>query len=414
MDLNRIRNYAALIARVGINVQKGQEVDITSEVEQMDFVRILVEEVYKAGAGKVNLNWTDTAITRLDIEYADVERMSHLQSYEVARQEFNIEKHPARIWVDSEDPDALKGIDQEKYGKIISSRGKEIRKYRDQYDDYCQWCIAGVPGKKWAKKVFPDLSEEDAVEELWKAILKVSRAYDGDPVQNWENHNNSLVKHADRMNALNLKKLHYYASNGTDFTVELIDDVLWEAGGEFTKETKIPFQPNIPTEECFTTPHRLKTNGVVHSTKPLSYRGDVIDNFSIRFEDGKAVEVHAEKNEELLKNMISLDENACYLGECALVPYHSPINETGILFYSTLYDENASCHLALGMGFDMLLKDDSLYDTNEKKVEHGINKSIVHTDFMIGTADLCIDGTDDKGVVHKIFVNGNWSEELDK
>ena len=290
MDINRITNYARLIATIGINVQKGQEVDITSEVEQIDFVRILVKEVYKAGAGKVNLIWTDSAITRLDIEYADVERLSHLQSFEKARYEFNMEKHPARIYIDSEDPDALKGIDQEKYGKIISSKGKEIRSYRDKYDDYCQWCIAGVPGKKWAKKVFPDLKEEDAIEALWKAILQVSRAYDGDPIENWNKHNDNLVKHANKMNSLNLAKLHYYASNGTDFTVELLDDVLWEAGGEFTKETKIPFQPNIPTEECFTTPDRTKTNGVVYSTKPLSYRGEIIDGFSIRFENGKAVE----------------------------------------------------------------------------------------------------------------------------
>ena len=411
MDALRIRNYARLISRVGVNIQNGQEVDVTSEIEQAEFVRVLVEELYDAGASKVNLNWTDTAISRIEIEKADIERLSHLQSFEKARHEFNIEKHPARIYIDSEDPDALKGIDQERYGKIISSKGKEIRFYRDQYDDYCQWCIAGVPGKAWAKKIYPDLSEDEAIEALWISILKVSRAYDGDPIKNWEIHNENLTKHADLLNKLQLKSLHYYSKNGTDLYVELLPDVVWEAGGEYTKGTKIYFQPNIPTEECFTSPNRLKTHGIVYSTKPLSYRGEIIRNFSIRFEEGKAVEIHAEEGEALLKNMITLDEDACYLGECALVPYHSPINETGLLFFSTLYDENASCHLALGTGFNMLLKDNEKYSIEEMK-KHGINQSIVHTDFMIGSEDLCIDGVGYDGREHKIFVNGDRGLEF--
>ena len=413
MDQEKIRNYAKLIATVGINIQKGQEVDLTIEVEQVEFARIMIDELYNAGASKVNMNWTDTKISRIEIEKAELERISHLQSFEKAKQEFNMEKHPARLYIESEDPDALKGVDQERYGKIISSKSKEIRYYRNQYDDYCQWCIAGVPGKEWAKKVFPNLSEEDAIEALWVAILKTSRAYEGDPVENWNKHNDALTKHANYLNKLNLRKLHYYSKNGTDLYVELMDDVKWLAGGEATKGTNIYFQPNIPTEECFTTPHRMKTNGIVYSTKPLSYRGELVENFNIRFENGKAVEIHAEKGEELLKNMITLDENACYLGECALVPFHSPINDSGILFYSTLYDENASCHLALGRGFDMLLEDVDKYSEDEKLAK-GINYSIVHTDFMIGSSDLCIDGIDADGNVHKVFVNGDWGLDFDK
>ena len=409
MDYQHKKNYARLIARMGLNVQKGQEIDITCDVEQVDFIRILAEELYLAGASKVNYNWTDASLTRLDIQYALEERISHLTSFEKAKQEYNIEKHPCRLFIESEDTDALKGVDQVRYGKIIASKNKEIRKYRDQYDDYCQWCIAGVPSKAWAKKVFPDLEEEEAIEALWVAILKVSRAYEGDPIENWKQHDENLNKHTAYLNSLNLRKLHYYSKNGTDFTVELLPDVLWLAGGENTKGTNVRYQPNIPTEECFTTPDRLKTNGIVYATKPLSYRGEIIEDFHIRFENGRAVEIHARKGEELLKDMVQLDENACYLGECALVPFHSPINDTGILFFSTLYDENASCHLALGRGFNMLLKNPDLYKDNDEILAHGINQSIVHTDFMIGSEDLNIDGFDENGKLYPIFRNGNWA-----
>lgn len=411
MDSKKIRNYAKLIARVGINVQPTQEVDIVSPVDQYPFVRILVEELYKAGAAYINMKWSDAPITKLNIEYALFDRLAHLTSYEKEEYEYKIKVHPARIYIDSEDPDALKGIDQVKYGKIIASKGVEIREYRDKYDDYCQWCIAGVPSKEWARKVFPNLKEDDAVEALWEAILKVSRAYEGNPIENWKIHNENLVRHAELLNKLKLKKLHYYSSNGTDLNIELLDNVKWLAGGEFTKGRKIYFQPNIPTEECFTTPNRNKTNGVVYASKPLSYRGEIIENFFFRFENGKVVEVKAEKGEELLKDMIKLDENACYLGECALVPFHSPINDTGILFFSTLYDENAACHLALGDGFSNLIEEDNNYSKDEL-INMGINQSIVHTDFMIGSSDLNIDGEDKDGKIHHIFVNGDWGEEF--
>ncbi len=411
MDRNKIVKYAELIAKVGANIQKGQEVTIVSDIEIKDFILILVEECYKAGASKVTIDWSDDDLTKLNVKYADENKLAHLTSYEKARQEFNIENHPARIYIDSSDPDGLKDLDQEKYGRILASKGKEIREYRDKYDDYCQWVIAGVPGAKWAKKVFPDLPIEEAKEHLYELILKVSRAFDGDPIKNWEEHDKNLVEKAKKLNALKLHYLHYKASNGTDLTIELLPNVNWEAGGEYTKGTKIHFQPNIPTEECFTSPNKFGTNGIVYSSKPLSYRGQIIDEFYLKFENGKVVESFAKKGDELLKNMLDLDENARYLGECALVPFHSPINDTGILFFSTLYDENASCHLALGTAFPMLIQ--GYEDMNEEEIKKvNINKSIVHTDFMIGTDDLTIEGIDFNGKKVTIFKNGDWSESF--
>lgn len=411
MDRNKIVKYAELIAKVGANIQKGQEVNIVSDIEIKDFILILVEECYKAGASKVTIDWSDDDLTKLNIKYADENKLSHLTNYEKARQEFNIENHPARIYIDSSDPDGLKDLDQEKYGRILASKGKEIREYRDKYDDYCQWVIAGVPGAKWAKKVFPDLSKDEAKEKLYELILKVSRAFDGNPIENWKEHDKNLVEKANKLNALKLHYLHYKASNGTDLTVELLPNVNWEAGGEYTKGTKIHFQPNIPTEECFTSPNKFGTNGIVYSSKPLSYRGQIIDNFYLRFENGKVVESYAETGDDLLKNMLNLDENARYLGECALVPFHSPINDTGVLFFSTLYDENASCHLALGTAFPMLIQ--GYEDMSEEEIKKvNINKSIVHTDFMIGTDDLVIEGIDFKGNKVTIFENGDWSKSF--
>ena len=408
MDQNKIRNYAKLIATVGANIQKGQEATIIANIETADFIRILVEELYKAGASYVDVQWQDNQIGILTNNNAEFEKIAHLNEIEKARHEHNIKNQPARIWIDSDDPHSLDGIDLKRRNEILSIKGKEIRVYRDQYDDECQWCIAGVPSKKRAKSVFPDLSEDDAVEKLWEYILKTSRAFDGDPIKNREIHDKNLVNHMNLLNNLHLKSLHYTSKNGTDLYVELLEYVIWEAGGENTKTKGIRFQPNIPTEECFTSPNKFKTHGIVFSSKPLNYNGILIENFSLRFEDGRVVEVKAEKGEEALKAMIKLDENACYLGECALVAYHSPINELNTIFFSTLYDENAACHLALGDSFKNLVKG---YETMSKEEmdKLPLNHSIVHTDFMIGNEDLNIVGTTIDGKEIQIFKNGDWA-----
>ena len=283
----------------------------------------------------------------------------------------------------------------------------DVEPYLDRVENKEQWCIVGAASKEWAKKVFPNDKVNVAVEKLWNAILATSRMT-LDPIQEWKNHNLDLRKRCEYLNSLNLKKLHYTASNGTDLTVGLIPEGIFCGGSEFALGSNIEFNPNIPSEEVFTSPKKGEAEGIVYASKPLSYQGELIEDFSVRFENGKAVEVHARKGEELLKQMITMDETAAYLGECALIPFDSPINNTGILFFNTLYDENASCHLALGMGFTNCIKDYEKYEKKELE-DMGVNDSMIHVDFMIGTSDMKIVGitSDDQEVV--IFENGNWA-----
>ena len=408
MDKQIIENYARLIVRTGANVQKGQEVFVTASVEIYDFIRLVVKECYLAGASRVYVKYTDSERSKLDLAYGEEELFCHLDEMEKAEQEHFLKTFPCRIFIESDDPDALKGIDQAKNGRITSSKAKEIWNYRSKWDSECQWTIAGYPSLGWAKKVFPDLDDEEAKEKLLSLILKVSRADEGDPIENWKRHDRNLVSHMDKMNSLGLVALHYTSKKGTDLHVGLVEDVIWEAGGEYAKTSRIHFQPNIPTEECFTSPDKYKTEGIVYATKPLSLRGEVVENFSLRFHEGKIVEVHAEKGEEVLKDAIFNSENGYYLGECALVPVDSPINETGKLFFSTLYDENASCHLAFGRAFSMLIKGYEKMDEAEI-AKYPLNVSTVHVDFMIGDETLDIDGTTKDGKVISIFRNGRWA-----
>ena len=281
-----------------------------------------------------------------------------------------------------------------------------IKGYRDELENKYQWCIAAAPGAAWAKKLFPELTKKQAIEKLWEAILSTSRVTD-DPVAAWEEHNANLQKHCAYLNSLGIEKLHYTATNGTDFTVGMIPEAEFKGGGD-TSLQGIFFNPNIPTEECFISPMRGVAEGKVVSTMPLSREGQLIENFWIRFENGKAVEWHAEKNEQLLTNIITADEGAAYLGECALVPYNSPIRESGLLFYNTLFDENAACHLALGHGFP-----DTIRGFEEKTLEEcralGVNDSMVHVDFMIGCASLNIDAITKDGQTVPVFRNGTWA-----
>lgn len=409
MKTTALLNYARLIAQKGVNVQKGQEVNISADLDQPEFVKLLVEECYRAGASKVVVDWSYQPLTRLHVSYRSQSTLNSLEDYELARWQHKLDKLPAMIHLVSSDPDGLAGIDQKKYSESIRSRNTLIKPIRDKMEGSYQWCIAAVPGRAWASKVFPRLSPALAVERLWEEILRASRAFEGDAVENWGKHNSMCAERCAYLNSLHLDSLHYTASNGTDFTVGLIENSLFLGGDEGVKGSEVRFNPNIPTEEIFVSPMRGRAEGIVYSSKPLSYNGEIIDGFSVRFEGGRATELHAEKNEELLRKIVSYDEGASYLGECALVPYDSPISRSGILFQNTLFDENASCHLALGRGFANTLAD---YEelTLEQCRERGINDSIIHVDFMIGTEDLCITGRDKKGNEYEIFKNGNWAK----
>ena len=401
-----LREYAKLIVRCGINVQKGQEVMIYADLDQPEFVKLVVEEAYKAKAKKVIVEWNYQPLQKIHTRYQSVKTMGTVEEWVKARQEHFCDVIPARIHLVSEDPDGLKGINMAKVAKARQMSYPILKAYRDRRENKEQWCIAAVPGAAWAKKVFPGQPKGKAMEMLWEAILSASRVNE-DPVKAWDEHNADLAKRCDYLNNLNIQKLHYTADNGTDLTVGLISEGCWRGGGD-TSLQGIYFNPNIPTEECFISPKRGEAEGIVYSTKPFSYRGQLIDNFSLRFEGGKVVEAKAEVGEELLKTMVSMDEGAAYLGECALVPQASPICESGILFYNTLFDENAACHLALGMGFADTIKDFQ-NKTLEECRELGINDSMIHEDFMIGCDSMNIDAVCEDGSVVPVFRNGNWA-----
>ena len=406
MKKSVLRAYARLIAESGVNVQKGQEVFITAGLDQPEFVAMVVEECYRRKAKKVVVDWNYQPLTRLHVRHQSLTTMSTLDNYEEARWQHYVDTIPCRIYLESDDPDGLRGVNQEKMAKAQQKKYPIIKGYRDQIENKYQWCIAAVPGVKWAKKLFPELRASQAVEKLWEAILHTSRV-DDDPVAAWDAHNKDLKSRCDYLNGLGIRELQYRASNGTDLRVGMIPEAQFCGGGE-TSLQGIFFNPNIPTEECFISPKRGVAEGIVYSSKPLSYQGQLIDRFWIRFREGKAAAWGAEENEALLTKLITMDEGSAYLGECALVPFNSPINETGILFYNTLFDENACCHLALGMGFA-----DTIRDFEHKTLDEcralGVNDSMIHEDFMIGTADLSIDALCEDGRTVPLFRNGTWA-----
>ena len=406
MKKSVLKDYAELIARVGAGIVKGDEVIIRAELDQPEFVVMLTEQCYKAGAKKVEVDFSHQPLAKLHVRHRSVKVLSTVEKWELEKLEHRATNLPVMIYLLSEDPDGLRGINREKQAKGEQARYKLIKPYRDRMENKYKWCIAAVPGKKWAKKVFPSLSVGKAVEKLWQAILYTSRA-ESEPIKAWAEHNDDLKNRCDYLNSQNIRTLVYRSSNGTDLRVGLIPEAQFLGGGEYTLGGEY-FKPNKPSEEVFVTPKRGEAEGIVYSTKPLSYKGELIENFSVRFEGGKAVEVHAEKNEELLKKLISMDDGAAYLGECALVPYDSPIRNSEILFYNTLFDENAACHLAFGEGFSNCIKDYDKYSLEECR-KLGINDSMVHEDFMIGSRDLDITGVCEDGSKIQIFRNGNWA-----
>ncbi len=407
MRKSQLKKYAKLLARVGLNVKKGQSVFIAAGLDQPEFVAMVVEECYKAGASEVFVEWSYQPVEKISSNYRTLESLSNLKPWAKAKWEYKAKNYACRLFIESEDPDGMSGVDQEKMSAARRAIFPQVKPFRLALENRHQWCIAAVPGKEWAKKVFPHLSEKKAVEEMWKVILYTSRADGKNPVQAWKQHNAELDARCAYLNGLGLQYLEYKSANGTDFTVELLEDGVFCGGNEKTLKGRV-FNPNIPTEEVFTSPKAGAAEGIVCSTKPLSYMGELIENFSLRFENGKVVEAKAEKGEDLLKQMVSMDEGAGMLGECALIPYNSPISQSGVLFYNTLFDENASCHFAVGHGFNECLKGYEKY-TDEECKKHGINDSMIHVDFMIGSADMSIVGITKDGKRIPIFQNGNWA-----
>ncbi len=405
-----LKKYAELIVRKGVAVRKGQEVTVIAELDQPDFVTMVVDAAYKAGASKVTVEWQHQPLTKLHVRGRSLKVLSRVEDWEVTKMEHRLATLPCMIYLVSEDPDGLNGINYKKYAKGIQARMKVLKPIRDRMENRYQWVIAAVPGRAWAKKIFPADRPAAAVEKLWRYILKASRADGADPCAAWEAHNADLTARCSYLNSLNLKTLEISSSNGTDLKIGLIPEAVFMGGAEAAQESGIVYNPNIPSEEVFITPMRGKAEGVACSSKPFSYNGQVIDRFTVRFENGKAVEVTAddERQTGILREMIAMDEGAAYLGEVALVPYSSPVRETGLLFFNTLFDENAACHLALGRGFSNCLKDYEKY-SHEEATAQGINDSMIHEDFMIGTADTAVTGVTADGRRIPIFRNGEWA-----
>lgn len=411
MNKTILRKYAKLIVKMGVNIKKGQGCILMADTEQSEFAVMVAEEAYKAGAKWVDLQWSNQSFEKLRLRKESLKTLSTVTEWEKARLQYRTDELPARILIVSDDPDGLKGVNVEKMQTANLARMKVTKPYRDAIENKHQWTIVAAPGAKWAKKVFPGERTSTAVAKLWDAILETVRVTkDNDPIAQWEAHNAALKARYEKLNAFRFAKMHYFSENGTEFTCNLMPDALW-MGGDETILDGTAFNPNMPTEEIFTTPMKGQAEGTVVSTMPLSYQGNLIENFSITFKDGRAVSCKAEKGQELLERMIAMDEGAAMLGELALIPQDSPISNLGILFYNTLFDENASCHMALGMGFPNAVEGFETMTLDELH-EHGVNDSVIHVDFMIGDKTLNIDGITADGKVVPVFRNGNWAEDF--
>ena len=403
-----LKKLAKLAVKVGANVQTGQTVVLRSNTESRELAREVVRAAYEVGARKVIIDWNDEFVTKYAYEHQDDETLKEVPDYIVSKNQYYVDQNACFISITSPMPGLNKDIDSKKVQMAgIASQQKLgfVREYT--MGNKAQWTIIGASNKIWATKVFPDLPEDEAVEALWDAIFAASRVtLDNDPIEDWKNHNKLLRAHADLLNNYNFKELHFKNSLGTDLVVGLVDNHIWAAGGEVAANG-FYFNPNIPTEEAFTMPHKFMTQGKVVATKPLNYNGKLIENFSIEFDQGKVVNFQAEKEVEALESILNFDDNSRYIGEIALISHDSPISNTNILFYNTLYDENASCHMALGRAYPMNIKNGIGADVKDLEPK-GYNNSMVHVDFMFGSSDMEITGITQDGKKIKVFENGNF------
>ena len=400
--------YARLAALKGINIQKDKMLVINSPIECSEFARMIAEEAYKAGACDVVINYNDEKFNKIKYENTSTEILAFTPQFEKDKYNYYVEEGASFLSISASDPDLLKDIDSSKIATVQKSRREALKRYYEACNsNENAWCIVSVPTKGWAEKVFKDTDSEEAVERLWDAIFTVMRIKEDDPVEAWNRHLKILDKKVRELNDHNFKYLHFKNSLGTDLKVELVKDHIW-CGGEDTTKNGIEFIANMPTEEVFTTPKMDGVNGIVYSSKPLSYCGNLIDKFSLTFKDGKVVDCTAETGLDVLKEIIKTDENSCRLGEVALVPYDSPISNSNIIFFNTLYDENASCHLALGSSYPSCIKNGENMN-KEQLLEAKATSSLAHVDFMIGTEDTEIIGVKEDGTEIPLFKNGNWA-----
>lgn len=405
----KLEKYARLIVRTGVNIEKNQILVINSPIECADFARRVANAAYAAGAKDVVVNWNDEILNKIRFEKAPDEVFDEFPAW---RKEFYLgyaKQGAAFVSIAASDPEILKDVDPERIARMQKSSGNALKEYRERMmSNRNTWCVVSIPTKAWAQKVFQNDSVEVAVDKLWQAILQTVRIDDGDPVEAWIKHQAALKESKDKMNAYNFKYLKYRNALGTDLTIELPEGHIWLSGAEYTPEGR-EFIANMPTEEVFSMPKRDGVNGTVVSSKPLNYHGNLIENFKLTFKDGKVVQYSAEKGEAILQKLLEADDSSSYLGEVALVPHDSPISNLNFLFYNTLFDENASCHLALGKAYPVCIKNGDTMSPEELE-KAGVNDSLIHEDFMIGTADLDIIGVTHEGKEIVVFKNGNFAE----
>ncbi|SFL63363.1 aminopeptidase [Salibacterium qingdaonense] len=405
----KLNNYADLAVRKGVNLQDGQTLFISAPITSASFVRLIAEKAYDAGAKNVHVDWVDETLTRIKYDKAPQEAFQEFPQWIARGREELAENGAAFITVKSTDPDLLKGVDQKKIADANKAAGEAMETFRSYIQsDKVSWLVIASPSPGWAKKVYPEDKEEKAEEKLWNAIFKAVRADLENPVEAWESHDKKLRDKAAVLNERRYSELHYKAP-GTDLTVKLPEGHIWVGGGGPNTDG-VHFIANMPTEEVFTVPEKTGVNGHVTNTKPLNYGGNIIDDFTIHFKDGRITDYSAGEGEETLKNLIETDEGSHFLGEAALVPHSSPISQSGDLFYNTLFDENASNHLAIGSAYAFCLENGADM-TKEEKEKHGLNSSITHVDFMIGSAEMDIDGILPDGTSEPVMKNGEWADQ---
>lgn len=404
----KLAEYADLAVRVGINVQPGQNVLINTTTDTLEFSRLIVKKAYEAGAKTVHVNFTDGPIHRAFFDLAPESAMKEFPAWMVTQRNELIDQQGSLLWIDAEDPDLLAGVPAKRISDYQKTSGRALEKYRAAVmSDKIAWSIIAIPSEIWAKKVFPDLPKEEQVKALWEIIFKTVRIEDGTAVAKWKTHIRDLELRATMLNDRRYKKIHYSAP-GTELSIELPDKHLWLSGASRTPN-QTAFIANMPTEEVYTAPLKYGVNGYVKNTKPFVYKGNLIDDFTLTFKDGKIIKAHAEVGNNLLQGLIKNDEGSSYLGEIALVPHDSPISASGILFYNTLFDENASNHLAIGEAYPTCYE--GARDLEEAQLQAlGLNTSITHEDFMIGSAEMDIDGELLDGTREPIFRKGNWAK----
>jgi aminopeptidase len=403
-----LNQYARLVVRVGVNLQPRQLLVINAPVECADFARRLAREAYEAGGHDVTIVWNDEQFSHLRYQLAKQAVFTEFPAWRQSLYMDNAEQGAAFISILAEDPEIFRDVDPERLTLAQQAAGAALLEYRARMmSNKNAWCVVSIPTAAWASKVFPGLSAEEAVQQLWQKIFSAVRVQaDGDAVAAWRQHTAFLQRAAAFMNRWQFQSLHYVNSLGTDLTVHLPSGHIWAGGSEDT-QGGTPFVANMPTEEIYTLPQRDGVDGIVAASKPLNYNGNLIENFRLTFKAGKVVSYEAEKGGDILKELLAMDEGACRLGEVALVPFDSPISKSGVLFYNTLFDENASCHLALGKAYPTCLTGGAVMTTAEL-LAHGVNDSLIHEDFMVGTRDLSITGCTADGRKVPVFRDGNF------